>query len=278
MRVAVRTDFCGNDIDRVGEYASRLGIRDIWGFPEAKECYNEAGHMELERLRRHQKGFNERGLHLRLLTETIDEGAVLSTEKAHIKAKALCQTLDVMGKAGIETIFLFVAVPASEEKHAAEEKWKNLIKIYEEIVPCSEEAGVRLANHGHQSPEYLIWNYEGMNRLLEAVPSNYNGVTFCTGCYQLAGDDIWDSIDRFGEKIFFVHARDVIRKPDGFDEVLFGTGEVDIFRVLKQLQHIGYQGLVCPEHLPKISYEPYEEIGIAWGLGYLASALSALQK
>jgi len=278
MKVAIRTDFCGNDIDRVSEYASKLGIGDIWAFPEVKECYNEAGHMEVERLKRYQKGFDERGLDLRLLTEIIDEDAVLSTGSAETKAKALCQTIDAMGKVGIDTLFLLVGILSSKGRHVCEERWRHLIEIYEEIVPGAEEAGVRIANHGHQVASYLIWNYDGMNRLLEAVPSDYNGVTFCTGCYQLAGDNIYDSIRRFGGKIFFVHARDVIRKPDGFDEVIFGRGEVDIFRILKQLQHISYQGLVCPEHLPKIDYEPYEEITIAWGLGYLVSALSTLQK
>ncbi len=278
MKVALRTDVCGNDIHRVVEYASKLGIQDIWAFPEVEECYNEAGCIELERLKRYQKGFNDSGLELRILSETISEDAVLSPQGAEAKAKALCNTIEAMGKAGVDMLFLFLGIPSSEDEDTREEKWKHLIELYQEIVPCAEESGVRLANHGHQWPQFLIWNYEGMNRLLEAVPSDYNGVTFCTGCHQLAGDDIYDSIRRFGEKILFVHARDVIHKPDGFDEVIFGKGEIDILRVLKELQQIGYEGLVCPEHLPKIDYEPYEEIIIAWGLGYLASALSNLEK
>lgn len=274
MRVAIRTDVCGNDIDRLGEYASKLGIRDVWAFPEVKELYNGTGHMELERLHRYQKRFVERELDLRVLTEIINEEALLSTEKS--KTKALCHTLNAMGKAGINTLFLFVNVPSSKDRCADEEKWKRLIKLYQDIVPCAEEAGIYIANHGHQSPRYLIWNYESMNRLIKAVPSDYNGVTFCMGCYQLAGDDIYEAIRRFGKKIFFVHTRDVIRKPDGFDEVIFGKGEVDIFRALRELRDINYEGLVCPEHLPKIRYEPYEEIITAWAVGYLVSALSTL--
>ncbi len=41
MNVALRTDFCGNDIGRVREYASKLALRDVWAFPEVKECYTE---------------------------------------------------------------------------------------------------------------------------------------------------------------------------------------------------------------------------------------------
>ena len=110
------------------------------------------------------------------------------------------------------------------------------------------------------------------------VPSAYNGFTFCMGCYQLAGDNLYDIIHQLGEKIFFVHARDVIRKPNGFDETSFGKGEVDIIGVLRSLRDSGYQGLVCPEHLPRVDYDPYDEIASAWGLGYLAATLSVLEE
>ena len=277
MRVAIRTDFLGNDTDRIAEYASKLAVRDVCSFPEARECYDDAGSVELERLQRYQKRFLENGLAVRLLTETIDGEIVASAGSAETKAKALCRTIEAMGKGGVDALFLLLNIPASEDARAREGQWKHLIQVYRQIVPPAEEAGVRIASHGHQWSRFLVWNYDGMSRVLEAVPSEYNGVTFCTGCYQLAGDDLYQTIRRFGARISFVHARDVIRRPDGFEEVLFGQGEVDIFGVLKQLQHIGYDGLVCPEHLPKIGYEPYEDISTAWGLGYLVSAMSALE-
>jgi len=276
MRVALRTDTCGNDIDRLCEYASKLGIQDIWAFPEVKDLYSEKGRMRLKSLLQYQTRCMEGGLNLRILTERIDENVLLSTMK--YKAKALSHTINVMGKAGIDTLFLFVSVAHSEEKNTDEKMWKRLVKIYQEIVPCAEDAGVFIASHGHQTPRFMIRNYEGLNRLLKAVPSDHNGVTFCMGCHQLAGDDIYETIQRFGKKIFFVHARDVMWKPNGFDEVAFDQGEVDVLKALEELQKINYQGLVCPEHLPRISYEPYRGIiGTSWGIGYLVSALKCLE-
>jgi sugar phosphate isomerase/epimerase len=277
VRVAIRTDFLGNDIDRIAEYASVLAVRDVCSFPEARECYDDTGSVEMVRLQRYQSRFLENGLAVRLLTETIDGEVVTSVDSAEIKAKALCRTIETMGKAGVDALFLLLNIPASEDVRAREDQWEHLIQVYREIVPCAEEAGVRIATHGHQFTQFLVWDYDGMSRILEAVPSEYNGVTFCTGCYQLAGDDLYETIRRFGSRIFFVHVRDVIRKPDGFEEVLFGQGEVDVFGVLKQLRDIGYDGLVCPEHLPRVSYESYEEISAAWGLGYLVSAISRLE-
>ena len=276
MKVAIRTDFCGNNIARVVEYATKLKIRDIWAFPQISECYDEREYIDLVRLQEYQKQFTERDLNLRLLTEVISEDAVISSGNAKTKAQSLSQTIEVMGELGIDLLFLFLDIPFPEDKDRYEERWKYLIEIYEEIVPSGEKAKVRIANHGHQFRRFLIWNYTDMDRLLKAVPSDYNGITFCTGCYQLSGEDIYNGIYRYQKKIFFVHIRDVIRKPSSFDEVLFGRGEVDVMRVLKVLYEIGYDGLVCPEHLPRINYEPYEEINTAWGIGYLVSSLSIL--
>ena len=136
---------------------------------------------------------------------------------------------------------------------------------------------MHIANHGQQEPGYLIWTFDEMNRLIEAVPSNFNGVTLCTGCYQLAGDDLSETIHGFGKKIFLIHARDVAPKPGGFNEVMYGQGDVDIISVLRELRDIGYAGPVCPEHLAAIDYEPYEEIAAAWGLGYLSGVLRMLE-
>ena len=101
-------------------------------------------------------------------------------------------------------------------------------------------------------------------------------MTLCTGCLQLAGDDLGHCIRSLGQKVFLVHARDVARSPDGFAEVIYGKGEVDLLRVLGELRRAGYDGLVCPEHLPTIGHDPHEEIPIAWALGYLTAALRAL--
>ena len=94
MKVAIRTDFCRNDIDRVYEYASKLAVEDVWAFPEVNGCYNSSGFMELECLKRYKQGFDENNLALRMFTETIDENSILSTEKAKSKAEIICHTID----------------------------------------------------------------------------------------------------------------------------------------------------------------------------------------
>ncbi|MDY6914352.1 MAG: mannonate dehydratase [Planctomycetota bacterium] len=276
MRIAMRTDFCGNDMDRVVEYAHTLGITDIWDLPTSADCYDEAGIVEVGRLEKYKRRFSDEGLDLGVLTASIDEKAVISTESAMREARPIRQMIEAMGKVGIDLLFFFLNIPVAPEKDAAEQQWKHLIEFYQEIVSCAEDSQVRIATHGHQFSNFIIYNCAGFSRLLEAVPSDYNGVTFCPGCHKLAGDDIYEAIHQLEEKIFFAHARDVMREHDTFKDVIFDSGEVDMLRVLRQLQQIGYEGLVCPEHLPKVKYEPHDEITSAWSLGYLASALSTL--
>jgi len=277
MEPAIRSDFCGNDIERLAEYAGTLGVANVMSFPEAPRCYDASGCMDAGLLDAYRRQFEKRGLRLRVLSETIAHTDLVSESAASARAERLCATLRAMGRAGPDTLFLYLHLVCSDDPAAKETMWQRLGELFRRIVGCAEESGVRIADHGQQEHGYLIWTFDEMQRLLDAADSDNHGVTFCTGCYQLAGDDLVECIRGFGKKIFLVHARDVAGKPDGFDEVMYGQGEVNLERVLKELQAIGYEGLVCPEHLPKVAYEPYEEISTAWGLGYLSAALRALR-
>ena len=274
MRVCARTDFCGNDFERFAEYATKLGVKDVWSFPEIGDHYDQWGRMDPGKLKSYKKQFEAKELRLALITETLDDQAVASRKNADRRADALCRTLEAMADADLNTLFLLLGMHAHEDMAAQRNSWNHLVHIYRNIIPKAEDLGISVANHGHQFPEYLIYGYSGIKRLLDSVPSDFNGATLCLGCHQLAGDDIPRVIRSLGRKIFFVHARNVAR--GGFEDTAFHKGQVDVIRALRQLKDAGYEGLVCPEHLPLMTYEPHDEIGSAWGLGYLVAALSML--
>jgi D-mannonate dehydratase len=61
----------------------------------------------------------------------------------------------------------------------------------------AEEAKARLATHPDDKPMtyYLgvhqaLMGFEGLRRLVELVPSLYNGLLLCLGCMQEAGEDV----------------------------------------------------------------------------------------
>lgn len=276
MKLCVRTDICGNDHDRVAQYCMGLGVDQVWSFPEFHSAYGADGLMKPSPLQAHQEQWRRHGLHMALVTEELSNEDVASEDGARAKAARIRSVLTAMRAAQVESLFLILNIRAGSSEGGRKAQWARLAELYRDIVPHAEETGRRLANHGHQTPEHLVFAAADMERLLSLAPSAANGLTFCTGCFQLAGDDLGLWIERFGkEKVFLVHMRDVRRRADGgFDEVRFGEGEIDLKAVVKRLRAIGYDGLVCPEHLPRVAYDPYEEISTAWGMGYVRALLA----
>jgi hypothetical protein len=88
-----------------------------------------------------------------------------------------------------------------------------------------------------QTPEFLLFSAKDLERLIEGEPRPCHGLTFCAGCFTLAGDTLLDWLDRFGL------ARD------------------------------GYTGWLCPERVPRLPGDPFEELSTAWALGCLRAIL-----
>ena len=127
-----------------------------------------------------------------------------------------------------------------------------------------------------------------MSTLLSEADSPSNGITFCQGKSQLAGDDLVRDILGYGDKILMFHIRDIITEPSGplspeiekrladlgYLEVAFGTGEVDMVGSFKALKQIDYQGQIYPEHYPSIAGD--HAAGLAWTIGYIRAMDQAL--
>lgn len=275
MDLCMRTDYCLNDIQRVIEYANTLDVTHIWAMPPITEYLDEDGMISPDKLLAFKGKFEQEGLTVDICTVCVDSDDIANSDAVNLKAKEICRTIQCMGQAGIDVLFLFLGMSKPADDEECEQVWGHLIELFQHIVPRAEESGVRIASHGHQLTSYLVQGYKDLDRIMSAVPSAYSGITFCPGCLQIFNEDIYDCIRSFGDKIFFVHIRDVIRKgTDEFDEVLLGRGEIDTPRLLWELKGIGYQGLLCPEHLPRVSYQNSDEIGSAWAYGYLTRLLS----
>lgn len=189
-----------------------------------------------------------------------------------------------MGVAALDILHLYVSsVRAPSRTEEREAFMRRLIEYYRRLVEQAERSQVRIATHTYHSPSRLIWNYETINRLLEAVPSAYNGVLFCTGKTQFAGDDMVDTIRRYGKRIFLVHIRNVAGGyvPGSYEleedkslEARFDAGDVDVPQVLKTLKEIGFSGPVFAEHYPAIAGE--RVAALAWTVGYFKALETCL--
>ncbi len=126
---------------------------------------------------------------------------------------------------------------------SAEDLRANLIAFLEAVTPVAEELGMRLCCHPDDPPFPLLGlprimsTEEDYARVMQAVPSRASGITFCTGSLGARADnDLPGMIDRLGDRIHFLHLRNVTRESDAvrgsFHEAEHLGGDTDMVAVI----------------------------------------------
>jgi len=119
----------------------------------------------------------------------------------------------------------------------------NLVAFLEEIIPVAEESGVVMCIHPDDPPFSLfglprvVSTADDARALLDAVPSRHNALTMCAGSYGARSDnDLVGMVTEFGERIQFVHLRNVCRENDGsFYESEHLGGDLDMVGLIDAL-------------------------------------------
>ncbi|SFT00297.1 mannonate dehydratase [Halostagnicola kamekurae] len=170
----------------------------------------------------------------------------------------------------------------------AEELWENLEYFLERVVPVAEEAGVKLGLHPDDPPREevrgvprIVNSVEAYERVLDIVDSEHNGVTFCQGNFAAMGVDIPSTIRRFGDRVNFVHFRDVEGDADGFVETWHDDGPTDMLAAMEAYRDIGFDGPARPDHVPTMATETndnpgYETMGRLFAIGYMKGLLEQI--
>lgn len=113
-----------------------------------------------------------------------------------------------------------------------------------EVIPVAEEVGVRMAIHPDDPPRPMfglprvVSTASDAAQVLEAVPSEFNGLTMCVGSYgSRADNDVVEMTRRFASRIHFAHLRSVSLDADGasFTEAPHLDGDADMVAVISAL-------------------------------------------
>lgn len=134
----------------------------------------------------------------------------------------------------------------------------NLVYFLKAIIPVCEKYGIKMAIHP-DDPAWSVFGLsriinskEGLVRMLNAVPSVYNGVTLCTGSLGSNPDnDIIDIIHALKGRIHFAHIRNIKHTAHGkFEEAahLSADGSLDLMQIVKALHDDGFDGVIRPDH------------------------------
>ncbi|SEV85250.1 mannonate dehydratase [Natrinema salifodinae] len=166
--------------------------------------------------------------------------------------------------------------------------WENLEYFLDEIVPVAEEAGVELALHPDDPPAEsvhgvprLVNSVENVARILDLYESPNHGLTFCQGNFAAMGADVPATIRRFGDRIHFVHFRDVEGTAEEFVETWHEAGQTDMLAAMAAYRDVGFDGPIRPDHVPKMLDEGdreeaqagYTDMGRLFAVGYMKGLL-----
>lgn len=167
--------------------------------------------------------------------------------------------------------------------------WRAIEFVVDGLLPAAEQAGVKLACHPHD-PAYpvdglngvhhVMGSLDGIERFLALSDSKYHGLNFCQGTVAEMSvnphDTVMEAIERFGERIFMVHFRNIRGGYLDFSEVFPDEGDVDMYQALKAYDRAGYAGILCPDHVPISTLDPNRERFMSFALGYTRGLLQAL--
>lgn len=140
----------------------------------------------------------------------------------------------------------------------AEKLFNNLVYFLKAIMPTCEKYGIKMAIHP-DDPAWsvfglsrIVTSKEGLVRLMDAVPSVYNGVTLCTGSLGSNPDnDLIDIIHALKGRIHFAHIRNIKHTSKGqFEEAchLSADGSYNMAAIVKVLYDDGFDGVIRPDH------------------------------
>lgn len=168
-----------------------------------------------------------------------------------------------------------------------DELWRRVEGFLAECVPVAEEAGVRLAAHPDDPPvpvlrgqPRLIHQPHFCQSLLDLKPSPSNVLEFCLGSLaEMTDGDVYEAVDRYSRQrsIGYVHFRNVKGKAPWYRETFVDEGDLDMMRVLKILHRNGFDGVIIPDHTPKMSCAAPWHAGMAYAMGYMRAALDCLE-
>lgn len=168
-------------------------------------------------------------------------GNALSEEE-----KALLFKNVLLGLPGSKINFTAEQILSLLDNYAAidnEKLRENLIYFLSEVAPVAEKYDVKLAIHPDDPPfsvlglPRVVSTEADLKAIFDAVPLNSNGLCYCTGSLGAnPNNDLGRVIDDFGDRIHFLHLRNIIRENENiFRESEHLNGDVDMGAIVEKL-------------------------------------------
>lgn len=190
---------------------------------------------------------------------------IWSTGRETIRGGATARAFDLAkAEEGRWSGKTFKAPLTHGRKYTKEEIWDNYTYFIKQVVPVAEELGIRIGIHPDDPPvpelggvpRCIFSSFDGYKRAFEIAGSPNVGMCLCVGCWlegeELMGKDVLETIRYFGQqgKIFKVHFRNVTAPLPHFVETFVDDGYMDMYKVMKALREVNFDGNIIPDHIP----------------------------
>jgi mannonate dehydratase len=182
--------------------------------------------------------------------DVVAEAARRAADMDEARARALAAniTAGLPGSTESWTLEDVRACLATYDGIDAETLRGHLVSFQREVVPVAEELGLKLCCHPDDPPFPLLGLPRVMSTLddyravLDAVPSDANGATLCTGSLGVRADfDPAAFVSALGPRIHFVHLRNTARDTGAtglrvsFQESAHLDGDTDMVATIRAL-------------------------------------------
>ena len=155
---------------------------------------------------------------------------------------------------------------------------ENLSLFLDAIIPVASECGIRMALHPDDPPfsilglPRVVSTSADISRILKRTDDPHNGLTFCTGSYGVRQDnDLSEMVNRFHERIYFVHLRSTKRDASGsFVEAAHLEGDVAMYKLMEQLMAVNGERKTSIPMRPDHGHQILDDLGKPTNPGYSA--------
>ena len=185
-------------------------------------------------------------------------------------------------------------LPTEAGRISAEQSWERIEYFLRRVIPVAEEYKVRLACHphdpampepqGYRGVHRVLGTVDGLKRFIGLTPSPFHGLNFCQGTVSESLKDpareIFEVIRYFGSrgKIFNVHFRNITGGFLNFQETLPDNGDVNFVQAMRVYKEVGYDGMLMPDHVPKIEGDEGGKQAFAYCFGYIQALIQLVNQ
>ena len=172
--------------------------------------------------------------------------------------------------------------------------WERIEYFLKRVAPVAAEFKVKIACHphdpgmpkmkGYRGVETVLGSIDGLKKFLSINENKYHGLNFCQGTVsemlENPRKEVPEAIRYFGGKgkIFNVHFRNIEGKFGDFRETFPDNGDVNFIECIRTYRDVGYDGMLMPDHVPKIEGDAGGKQAFAYCFGYIQALLQLVRQ